>query len=150
MDMNLERQYLTLWLPSAKFWSQTLLLKKNFFSFNLFIFGCAVSSLLFRLFPSCDEQASHRCDFSCCRAQAPGHSGFSSCSLWAQQSVFPSSRAQTQPLWCMGLVAPWHVGSSRTRDLTHVSCIGKWILYHWATWEAPQTLVFKWSLNGLP
>ena len=26
------------------------------------------------------------------------------------------------------------------RDLTHaswVSCIGRWILYHWATWEAP-------------
>ena len=21
-------------------------------------------------------------------------------------------------------------------DQTHVSCIGRWILYHWATWEA--------------
>ena len=30
-------------------------------------------------------------------------------------------------------------GSSRPRDRTHVSsvsCIGKWILYHCATWEA--------------
>ena len=30
-------------------------------------------------------------------------------------------------------------GSSRPRDQTHVSCvscIGRWILYHWATWEA--------------
>ena len=30
-------------------------------------------------------------------------------------------------------------GSSRPRHRTHVSsvsCIGKWILYHWATWEA--------------
>ena len=30
-------------------------------------------------------------------------------------------------------------GSSRPRDRTHVSCvscIGRWILYHWATWEA--------------
>ena len=30
--------------------------------------------------------------------------------------------------------------SSWTRDSTHisyVSCIGRWILYHWATWEAP-------------
>ena len=28
----------------------------------------------------------------------------------------------------MGLVAPKHVGSSRTRDWTHVSCISRWIL----------------------
>ena len=30
-------------------------------------------------------------------------------------------------------------GSSQPRDWTHVSCvscIGRWILYHWATWEA--------------
>ena len=27
-------------------------------------------------------------------------------------------------------------GSSRPRDQTHVSCIGRWILYHWVTWEA--------------
>ena len=26
-------------------------------------------------------------------------------------------------------------GSSWTRDQTCVSCIGRWILYHWATWE---------------
>ena len=29
----------------------------------------------------------------------------------------------------MGLMAPWHVGSSQIRDGTHVSCIGRWILY---------------------
>ena len=27
-------------------------------------------------------------------------------------------------------------GSSQTRDQTQVSCIGRWILYHWATREA--------------
>ena len=27
--------------------------------------------------------------------------------------------------------------SSRPRDWTCVSCIGKWILYHWAIWETP-------------
>ena len=27
-------------------------------------------------------------------------------------------------------------GSSQPRDQTQVSCIGSWILYHWATWEA--------------
>ena len=26
-------------------------------------------------------------------------------------------------------------GSSRPTDWTHVSCIGRWILYHWTTWE---------------
>jgi len=28
--------------------------------------------------------------------------------------------------------------SSPLRDQTHVSCIGRWILYHWTTWEAGQ------------
>ena len=28
-------------------------------------------------------------------------------------------------------------GSSRPMDLTRVSCIGRWILYHWAIREAP-------------
>ena len=37
----------------------------------------------------------------------------------------------------MGLVAPRHVGSSRTRARTRVPCIGRWILNHYATREAP-------------
>ena len=28
-------------------------------------------------------------------------------------------------------------GSSQSRDGTRVSCTGRWILYHWATWKAP-------------
>ena len=40
--------------------------------------------------------------------------------------------------WHTGLVALWHVGSSQIRDQTHVSCIGRWILYHGATREAPR------------
>ena len=27
-------------------------------------------------------------------------------------------------------------GSSQPREWSHVSCVGKWVLYHWATWEA--------------
>ena len=42
----------------------------------------------------------------------------------------PGSGAQAQSLCCMGLVTPWHVGSSHTRDQTRVSCIGRQILYH--------------------
>ena len=60
--------------------------KKNY----LFIFGCARSSLLHELFSSCSEQdqpfnchmqASYCHGFACCRAQALGHAGFSSCSM---------------------------------------------------------------------
>ena len=32
-------------------------------------------------------------------------------------------------------------GSSRPRDWTHVFCIGRHILYHWVTWEAPLATV---------
>ena len=45
-----------------------------------------------------------------------------------------SSRAQStcvQWSWPTGLAAPQHVGSSRPRDGTCVSCIGRWILYRW-------------------
>ena len=34
-------------------------------------------------------------------------------------------------------------GSSRPRGWTQVSCIfciGRWVLYHWATWEAPHLI----------
>ena len=45
-----------------------------------------------------------------------GCPGFSSCGIW--------------------VVAPRHVGSSGTRDRTHVPCIGRQILYLWATRKA--------------
>ena len=32
-------------------------------------------------------------------------------------------------------------GSSWLRDWTHNSCIGRWVLYHCATWEAPGGLL---------
>ena len=37
-----------------------------------------------------------------------------------------------------GLVAPQHVGSSRTRARTHVPCFGRLILNHCATREVPR------------
>ena len=55
-----------------------------------------------------------------CRAQAPD--------------------AQAQQLWLTGLVAPQHVGSSQTRARTRVPCIGRQILNHCATREAPAFL----------
>ena len=38
--------------------------------------------------------------------------------------------SRAQKLGSTGLVAPWHVGSSWTRDKTHVPCIGGRILNH--------------------
>ena len=65
---------------------------------------------------------------------ALGCTGFSSCSRWAQYLWFPGSRAQ-------------HVGSSQIRERTCVSCIGRWILYHWATREALAVFLFIESVN---
>ena len=41
----------------------------------------------------------------------------------------------------MGLVAQQHVGSSQTRDRTHVPCIARWILSHSTTRKAPSLYV---------
>ena len=34
--------------------------------------------------------------------------------------------------------------------ISHVSCIARWILYHWVTWEALQCLLNTISGNSLP
>ena len=63
------------------------------------------------------------------------HTGFSSCGPQAQQLWLLGSRAQAQQLWHTGLVALRHVGSSWSRDRTHVPCHGRRILNHCATGE---------------
>ena len=62
-------------------------------------------------------RASHYRGLSCCGAQAPD--------------------AQAQYLWRTGPAALRQVGSSRTRARTRVPCIGRQILNHCATREAP-------------
>ena len=47
---------------------------------------------------------------------------------------------------------PFPRGSSWPRDQTHVSCIGRWSLYHWATREAlPPAIILRptefWRLH---
>ena len=39
-------------------------------------------------------------------------------------------------------------GSSRPKDKTHVSCIGRQALYHWATREAPGFLYLRITWRG--
>ena len=78
---------------------------------------------------------------------------FSSCGNWGPlfialrgpltiaASLVAEHRLQTlrlSNLWLTGLVTPWHVGSSQTRAQTHVPCISRQILNHWATREAPK------------
>ena len=53
---------------------------------------------------------------SCWGAPALGHVAFSSCNMWTQSLQLLAPRAQDQLLWCTGLVAPQHVGSSQARD----------------------------------
>ena len=48
-------------------------------------------------------------------------------------------------MWLTGLVAPRHVGSSQTRARTRVPCIGRQILNHCATREAPKYILNQHS-----
>ena len=45
---------------------------------------------------------------------------------------------RAQYLRLTGLVALRHEGSSRTRDGTHVPCLGRWGRSHWTTREGPR------------
>ena len=63
-------------------------------------------------------RSSHYRGLSCCGAQAPD--------------------TQAQQLWLTGLVALRHVGSSQTRARTRVPRVGRQILNHCATREAPH------------
>ena len=79
---------------------------------------------------SSGAQASHCSGLSCCEAQAVGAQtslvaacGLSSCGSWALGRT-------GSVVWITGLVAPWHVGSSWTRDQTCGFLIGKQTLNH--------------------
>ena len=105
----------------------------------LFIFGCVESSCPCEGFLQLRQAGVtlHRGaraflyrGLSCCGAQAPD--------------------AQAQQLWLTGPVAPRHVGSSQTRARTRDPCIGRQILNHCATREAPRCPFLKAFLNTLP
>ena len=79
-------------------------------------------------FSSCLEQRPF-----CCGERASHFSGLSCCGeALLFQSVFlffSGLRRVGSVLWPTGIVAPWHVGSSPTRDGTPVPCIGRQILF---------------------
>ena len=108
--------------------------KLFFFFFNSFIFGCVlvfVSVGGLSLVAASGGYSSLQC------------TGFSLWWLLLLQSTgsrctgFSSCDTQAQQLWLAGLLAPRHVGSSRTRARTRVPCIGKQILNHCTTREVP-------------
>ena len=76
---------------------------------------------------------------SSCGAQASHCHGF----LWNMGSrcLRFSSMARGSIIESVGLTPRRHVGSSWTRDWTHVFCTGRRILNHWATREAPVLLL---------
>ena len=45
---------------------------------------------------------------------------------------------QAQQLWHTGLAAPWHVGSSWTKDRICIPCTGRQILNHWTSRKVPS------------
>ena len=55
--------------------------------------------------------------------------------LTAVASPVAALSAQAQQLWLRGLVAPWHVVSSQTRDQTGVPCSGRQVRNHKTTRE---------------
>ena len=60
--------------------------------------------------------------------------------LWSTgfRGLWPSSCS------ALGFVALQHVGSSQTRDQTHVPCIGRLIVNHWTT-RAVLQACFNWQ-----
>ena len=98
-------------------------------AYFIFIFGCPGSSML--LSPVAASWDSSRLampcgGFSCCGALALGWSGFRSGGA-------------------VGLVALQHVGSSQTRNQTHVPCTGRQILNHRTARRAPSSI--SWPLG---
>ena len=115
------------WTQKVNIWNQKtffFLTKRSFYFLFLAVLGlcCYVGSSVVAL-----------CSFSMwC---------LSSCGAWALgtwASVVTTHRLSScgSQVWCMVLIALWHVGSSQLRDRTCIFCIGKQVHCHWAPTEA--------------
>ena len=112
---------------SLFFFFKISFLKKRFY---LFIFGCAGSLLRCEFFSSWSDQGLLLLSTGC---RAHG--------LQELQGV--GSIVVAHGLSC----STQHVGSSWTRDQTCVFWTGRQILYHWATWEAPEDISVFQNFN---
>ena len=86
-----------------------------------FIFGCTGSLLLQGLFATCGKQGL----LSTCSARTSHSNAFSCHSVWALClcTVVVTPELWNMELWPTGLVSPRHVGTSRMRDRTLMSCV---------------------------
>ena len=116
-------------------------------------FGCAGSSLLcslpsrygeWGLLSTCGGRASHCGGFSRGALALWGASVLVACRLRRCGSQALEHRCHScVPSW----VALQHVGSSQTKDQMLISCMGRQILYHWATREA-QNCAFRFDISN--
>ena len=97
----------------------------------LFIFGCTGSLLLHPGFSLVEASRGHSLLWC---------TGLSL--RWPPLLRSAGSRTQAQQLQRTDLVAPWHVGSSRTSTRTRVPCIGRRTPNHCATREALYCFYF--------
>ena len=111
---------------------------QNFICFYFFRFGYVGSSCCMRAFSSCSEWGYSwlQCSSFSLQWLLLWTRGSRVCGL--QYLWLEGSRARAQWLWCTGLVASWHAGSSRTRDQTGLPCIGRWMLNQGVMREAQQ------------
>ena len=75
--------------------------------------------------------------------QAPPSMGFSKQEYWSGVPLPSLLQSTGSVIVAHGLLALKHVGSPQIRDQTCVSCIGRQILYHWATREALLFIFLK-------
>ena len=55
---------------------------------------------------------------------------------WTAACQAPLSMGILQARMLEWVAIPVSMGSSQPSDWTHASSTGRWVLYHWATWEA--------------
>ena len=100
---------------------------------------CTLGSSFFLLLLNFGCAGSFLCGFSLVavsRGYAPvaGNGLLVAVNSRIAENVLSSHRLNTCAAWAS--FALWHVGSSRPRGRSHVFCISRQILYHWATKEA--------------
>ena len=62
------------------------------------------------------------------------------CYVWLFVTLWTVAHQISEARLLEWVAISFSMGSSQPRNPTCVSCIGKWILYHWATREAPSFL----------
>ena len=136
--------------PIVSFFTFTSLINlkfifKNFLNIFIYLFLAALGlHCCVRAFSSCGERGLlfvAVCRLLIAVASLVSEHRLQACGL--QQLWLAGCRAQAQQLWHMGLVVPWHVGSSRTRAQTCVPCTGRQILNHCATREVLKLILIE-------